>query len=126
MQFFYNRSIRVVILTGEGPVFSWGGNVKDMQRYSAGDLSTEVIREKYRNGIQRLARALFNLDAPGITSIHGRACRGLKWPLRGRCCRRSGTGLQAGVARGAAESAVERGPQACRQNRRQPPAPFLT
>ena len=27
-----DRTIRAVILTGEGPVFSSGGNVKDMQR----------------------------------------------------------------------------------------------
>lgn len=65
--------IRVVVLTGEGPVFSSGGNVKDMQRYEAGDLSPEVIREEYRNGIQRLPKALYNLDVPVICAVNGPA-----------------------------------------------------
>ena len=65
--------VRVVVLTGEGPVFSSGGNVKDMQRYEAGNLSPEVIREEYRNGIQRLPKALYNLDVPVICAVNGPA-----------------------------------------------------
>jgi len=68
-----DRSIRVVILTGEGPVFSSGGNVKDMQRYFQQKLSPEIIREEYRNGIQRLPRALYNLDVPVIAAVNGPA-----------------------------------------------------
>jgi len=68
-----DRSIRCVILTGEGPVFSSGGNVKDMQRFFNQDLSPEVIREEYRNGIQRLPKALFNLDVPVIAAVNGPA-----------------------------------------------------
>lgn len=66
-------SIRVVILTGAGPVFSSGGNVKDMLRYQTEDLSPEVIREEYRQGIQRLPKALYNLDVPIIAAINGPA-----------------------------------------------------
>ena len=66
-------SIRVVVLTGEGPVFSSGGNVKDMKRYQSGTLSPDVIREEYRNGIQRLPRALYHLDVPVIAAINGPA-----------------------------------------------------
>jgi enoyl-CoA hydratase/carnithine racemase len=68
-----DRSVRVVILTGEGPVFSSGGNVKNMQRYYEQKLSPEVIREEYRNGIQRLPRALYNLDVPVIAAVNGPA-----------------------------------------------------
>jgi enoyl-CoA hydratase/carnithine racemase len=68
-----DRSVRVVILTGEGPVFSSGGNVKNMQRYYEQKLSPEVIREEYRNGIQRLPRALWNLDVPLIAAVNGPA-----------------------------------------------------
>lgn len=68
-----DRSVRVVILTGEGPVFSSGGNVKDMQRYYTQALMADTIREEYRNGIQRLPKALYNLDVPVICAVNGPA-----------------------------------------------------
>ena len=68
-----DRSVRCVILTGEGPVFSSGGNVKDMQRFFQQQLSPETIREEYRNGIQRLPKALYNLDVPVIAAVNGPA-----------------------------------------------------
>jgi enoyl-CoA hydratase/carnithine racemase len=68
-----DTSIRCVIITGEGPVFSSGGNVKDMQRFFVQDVPPELIREEYRNGIQRIPKALFNLDVPVIAAINGPA-----------------------------------------------------
>jgi len=68
-----DRSIRVVVLAGGGPVFSSGGNVKDMQRYFQQKLSPDAIREEYRNGIQRLPKALYNLDVPVIAAVNGPA-----------------------------------------------------
>ena len=68
-----DRTIRAVVLTGEGPVFCSGGNVKDMQRYFQQQLSADAIREEYRNGIQRLPRALYNLDVPAIAAVNGPA-----------------------------------------------------
>lgn len=68
-----DRSIRALIITGEGPVFSSGGNVKDMQRYFLQQLSPETIREEYRKGIQRLPKALYNLDVPAIAAVNGPA-----------------------------------------------------
>lgn len=68
-----DRSIRVVILTGADPVFSSGGNVKDMQRYFTQKVSPDAIREEYRNGIQRLPKALYNLDVPVIAAVNGPA-----------------------------------------------------
>jgi enoyl-CoA hydratase/carnithine racemase len=68
-----DTSIRVVVLTAEGPVFSSGGNVKDMLRCQNQKLLPETIREEYRNGIQRLPRALYNLDVPVICAINGPA-----------------------------------------------------
>lgn len=68
-----DRAVRVVVLTGADPVFSSGGNVKDMQRYEKEGLSPEVIREEYRNGIQRLPKALYNLDVPVIAAVNGPA-----------------------------------------------------
>ena len=68
-----DTTIRVLILTGAGPVFSSGGNVKDMRRFFEDDIAPELIREEYRNGIQRLPRALYNLDVPVIAAINGAA-----------------------------------------------------
>jgi enoyl-CoA hydratase/carnithine racemase len=68
-----DTSIRAVVLTAEGPVFSSGGNVKDMLRYQTNELMPETIREEYRNGIQRLPKALYNLDVPVIAAVNGPA-----------------------------------------------------
>lgn len=68
-----DMTVRAVILTGEGPVFSSGGNVKDMLRYQTEQLMPDTVREEYRNGIQRLPKALYNLDVPVIAAINGPA-----------------------------------------------------
>lgn len=68
-----DHGIRVVILAADGPVFSSGGNVKDMRRFFEQDISPELIREEYRNGIQRLPKALYHLDVPVIAAVNGAA-----------------------------------------------------
>jgi len=68
-----DMSVRVVILTGAGPVFSSGGNVKDMKRFFDDALKPATIREEYRHGIQRLALAVYNLDVPTIAAVNGPA-----------------------------------------------------
>ncbi len=68
-----DETIKVVIVTGAGGAFSSGGNVKDMRRLSVGDIGGAAIREEYRQGIQRLALALYNLDAPTIAAVNGPA-----------------------------------------------------
>ncbi|MVW72098.1 crotonase/enoyl-CoA hydratase family protein [Bordetella sp. 15P40C-2] len=65
--------IKVLILTGAGPIFSSGGNVKDMQRFFDDALTPELIREEYRNGIQRIPNALYQLDVPVICAVNGPA-----------------------------------------------------
>lgn len=66
-------TVKAVILTGADPAFSAGGNLRDMLRYQNGSLSSIAIREEYRNGIQRVPRALYNLDVPTIAAINGPA-----------------------------------------------------
>lgn len=68
-----DTSIRVVVLTARGSVFSSGGNLKDMQRYYTERPSAEAIRNEYRQGIQRLPKALYHLDVPVIAAINGPA-----------------------------------------------------
>lgn len=68
-----DTSVKVVILTGAGPIFSSGGNVKDMQRFFDDALTPDLIREEYRNGIQRIPNALYQLDVPVICAVNGPA-----------------------------------------------------
>jgi len=68
-----DASVRVVIITGAGPVFSSGGNVKDMTRFFDDTLTADLIREEYRNGIQRIPNALCQLDVPVICAVNGPA-----------------------------------------------------
>lgn len=68
-----DTSIRVLVLTAEGPVFSSGGNVKDMLRFQTQQLAPDVIRDEYRHGIQRIPKALYNLDVPVIVAVNGPA-----------------------------------------------------
>jgi len=68
-----DMSVRVVIVTGSGPAFSAGGNLKDMRRYFEQDIDPVKIRQEYRNGIQRLPIALYNLEVPTIAAVNGMA-----------------------------------------------------
>lgn len=69
-----DHSIKVLILTGEGSAFCAGGNVKDMQQRGgifAG--SPYQVRDSYRDSIQRIPLALYELDVPVIAAINGPA-----------------------------------------------------
>ena len=68
-----NKKIKAIILTGSGSVFSAGGNLKDMKKMLDDDLSSEAIRESYRQGIQRIPLALYNLEVPTIAAVNGPA-----------------------------------------------------
>ena len=68
-----DAAVKVVVLTAAGPVFSSGGNVKDMKRFFDDALTPDLIREEYRQGIQRLARALYHLDVPVLCAVNGPA-----------------------------------------------------
>ena len=67
-------SIRVVVLTGAGSAFCAGGNVKDM-RDKAGifEGSPYTLRNRYRDGIQRIPMALYELETPVVAAINGAA-----------------------------------------------------
>ena len=63
-----------IIVTGWGASFSSGGNLKhmrDREGIFAGDAAQ--VREGYRAGIQRLAKALHELEVPTIAAVNGAA-----------------------------------------------------
>ncbi len=67
-------TIRVAVLTGAGPAFCAGGNVKHMQTHEglmAG--SVNDVAERYRRTLQRLALALHGLEIPIIAAVNGPA-----------------------------------------------------
>ena len=66
-------SVRCVILTGNGPSFCAGGNIHEMKRQAAPEVSEMDIRQQYRRGIQRLTLELFNLEVPVIAAVNGHA-----------------------------------------------------
>jgi len=68
-----DQGVRCVILTGNGPSFSAGGDVREMQRQASDDVSEMDIRQDYRRGIQRIPLALFNLEVPVIAAVNGHA-----------------------------------------------------
>lgn len=67
-------SVKALVLTGAGSAFSAGGNLKNMRDkkgFSAG--SPADIRNAYRNGIQQIPLALYELDVPTIAAVNGPA-----------------------------------------------------
>jgi enoyl-CoA hydratase/carnithine racemase len=66
-----DASVRVVVLPGAGSDFSSGGNQKHMQ--SLFDEPPSALRQWYRQGIQRVATALYNLEVPTIAAVNGPA-----------------------------------------------------
>ncbi len=68
-----DRQVRCVILTGNGPSFSAGGDIREMKRQASAEVSEMDIRHDYRRGIQRLALSLFNLEVPVIAAVNGHA-----------------------------------------------------
>ena len=61
-------------LTEEGKAFSSGGNVKDMrekQGMFAGHAAE--IQEQYRQGIQRIPMAMYDIEVPTIAAVNGAA-----------------------------------------------------
>lgn len=69
-----DRSVKAVVVTGAGTAFCAGGNVKDMRdRKGIFAGSPYELRNSYRDGIQQMPLALYELEIPTIAAINGPA-----------------------------------------------------
>ncbi len=69
-----DSEIRCVVLTGAGPAFSAGGNLKAMQEKSGPFAGTpEEISKGYKRDIHVIVRSLWNLEVPLIAAVNGAA-----------------------------------------------------
>ncbi len=66
--------VSVLVLTGSGRAFSFGGNVKDMQA-RAGDFAGDVaeVEARYRAGIQRIPLAVHGAEVVVMAAVNGPA-----------------------------------------------------
>ncbi len=66
--------VKAIVLTGRGSAFCAGGNIKDMRdKGGIFEGSPYQLRNRYRDGIQQIPLALYELEVPTIAAVNGAA-----------------------------------------------------
>jgi enoyl-CoA hydratase/carnithine racemase len=69
-----DHSVSCVVITGAGSAFCAGGNLKDMRAGTGMFGGTPAqMRSKYVRQIQRIPRAIYELEVPAIAAVNGPA-----------------------------------------------------
>jgi enoyl-CoA hydratase/carnithine racemase len=70
-----DMGVACVVLTGAGAAFCSGGNVKEMHERKTPLFSGSPaeMRRSYRNGIQMIPMAMYELETPAIAAVNGPA-----------------------------------------------------
>ena len=66
-------SVRAVVITATGTIFSSGGKIDEMQRQIGPEFGSDVLRQEYRHGSQLLPLAIHQLEVPTIAAVNGPA-----------------------------------------------------
>src|SRR2546421_4952921 len=80
--------LRCLVITGAGEGFCTGADIRGASQRQGGSGSSEraagAARDVIVGGVQRLFRALWNLEVPTIAAVNGTAA-GLGWHLARMC-----------------------------------------